>query len=174
MLEILKGLLSLPTSLNGLIAGRSSLKADVQTRNDICYYMRSGIRKVETVLRSASDEQKVEAEKEYQSFKLPKNEPGRSKKFVVRGKVPANNAAKLFQVTKDVDAILSISTVFLSKELRRKLTDLRTLLQTCEFDYEHSNGDFRFARCYRLKEKMRKIIKEAKVSSPVQKIASKI
>jgi len=174
MLDILKLISTIPTALNGFVAGRASLKADVQTRNDIRYYMRSGLMTVQKILDSASDKQKLAAEEEYRLYKLPKNDPRRCKKFSVRGKIPAKNAAKLFQVTKDVEAILSIATVFLSKELRRKLTSLRTLLQTCEFDYEDDDNYFRFARCHRLEEKMNEIIKEARVSSPTQKIAGKI
>lgn len=169
--------MTLPASINGIVSGRAVIKSEVQVRNDIYFLMKLGNRRIDRILRSATNEQKTSAREEYRKYRLPAGSLDRCTKFTIIDKVPTNNAVKLFILIDDLKATLGSNGVYLPKELRDKINNLIALIIDCKADYESegsNKGKFRFARCYRLKSKMESIARLSKVSQRTQRLLNKI
>ncbi|WP_326903112.1 hypothetical protein P8F81_23290 (plasmid) [Kosakonia cowanii] len=158
IIEFIKTALTIPSGINGIVAGRGAYKATVQLKMDICTYMTRGITKVNKVLDSATSLQRKQAFQEFKKWSLPKKNPNAIRKFSVNGCPPVHHVKQLFSVRKDIATVLSTTGVYLDHELRKKLIYLDSRLNDYELSYEHhKNTRFHYARCFILRTKMRAI-----------------
>ncbi|UGS48556.1 hypothetical protein JMT66_23730 (plasmid) [Kosakonia cowanii] len=158
IIEFIKTALTIPSSINGLLAGRVAYKATVQLKMDISTYMTRGIAKVNRVLDSATPLQKKQAFQEYKKWSLPRKNPNAIRKLSVNGCPPVHHVNQLFSVRKDIVTVLNTNGVYLDHKLRRKLINLDGRLNDYELSYaKHESTKFHYARCFILRAKMRAI-----------------
>ncbi|QDY44498.1 hypothetical protein [Candidatus Pantoea soli] len=156
MLDLIKTITSIPTAVNGIVAGRAAYKAHEQARKDLMTYMDIGMRKTNKILRNATKEQRVGAILEYRKWRIPK--PNGVMDLEVRGKVPVNHVSELVGLKADIGAILALNTVFLPQRLRKRLINLNQTLKDTESSFEKRGKEwFYFARCYILRKQIRRV-----------------
>ncbi|MEB6537349.1 hypothetical protein MXM51_22835 [Pantoea stewartii] len=158
LIELIKTALTIPSGINGLVAGRGAYKATTQLKRDIALLMKRGITKVDQVLSSATPDQQKKARQEFKKWS-PKRKGGSGlRKFKICGCPPVHHVQQLFSLQPDIAAALAVPGVYLDPKLRDKISFLNNRLKDYQLSYaNHQNTRFHYARCYILREKMEAI-----------------
>lgn len=158
LIELIKTALTIPSGINGLVAGRGAYKATTQLKMDIAVLMLRGITKVNLVLSSATPDQKRKAFREFKKWSSKSNGGTPLRKFKINGCPPVHHVQQLFSLQTDVAAALGTAGVFLDPKLRRKMLILNNRLKDYQLSYaHHQNTRFHYARCFILRSKMKEI-----------------
>ena len=158
LIELIKTALTIPSGINGLVAGRGAYKATTQLKMDIAVLMKRGITKVNLVLSSATPAQRKKAFQEFKKWSSKSNNGTPLRKLRINGCPPVHHVQQLFSLQTDLAAALGTTGVYLDPKLRRKMLILNNRLKDYQLSYtHHQNTRFHYARCYILRSKMKAI-----------------